>query len=89
MGRNPDQSQRRRIFDFIVDFKRKNDGISPSFREIRLATGAGQSTIFYHLHILEDQGLIALVSGSARNIKIIGGEWRLGDRVIYREVKNP
>lgn len=63
------------IFAYIVDYKTKNDGLSPTLEEIRKATGIpSKSTVFYALERMEKEGRIRRV-GKARNIVLPGGKY--------------
>lgn len=65
------------IFRFIIDYKSRHDGRSPSHRQILKACQiSSTSLVNYYLGGLAKQGKIALESGS-RNIRVVGGEWRL------------
>lgn len=71
-----------RIFDYIVEYKRANDGISPSYREIS-ENALGQKNVGVvvrnYLIKLENAGRIEIlrVDGRAqsRGIKLVGGEY--------------
>jgi len=65
---------------YIVDFKRENDGVSPSHREISQAVGyagGNPSNVARLLDILEARGLIVRYGpkASTRCIMVVGGEW--------------
>ena len=63
------------IYRFIVWYKERNDGNSPTIREIASAVGlASVSDIPRHLSRLEEQGLIRR-NKSSRGIRVIGGKW--------------
>lgn len=69
------------IYRFIVEFKMKFDGNSPSIREISRACGiSSTSMVNFYLEKLVDQGLIEISEGLERNkILVKGGKWRLFD----------
>lgn len=70
-----------RVVDFIVAFKKANDGNSPTFREIQAGCGISSlSHTQYILQHLDDEGRICLVGKkhSNRMIKIPGGRWMPG-----------
>lgn len=71
------------VFDFIVAYKRAQDGCAPSIREIMAACGI-HSTSGAHriLHKLERQGKIELShrSGDTRSIRVVGGRWSFDTR---------
>jgi|ETNmetMinimDraft_35_1059890.scaffolds.fasta_scaffold66706_2 predicted MarR family transcription regulator len=65
------------ILDYIIDYKEKHSGRSPSHREISMATGISSiSVVNYNLHKLDNQGRISYGKGT-RNISVAGAEWRL------------
>lgn len=69
------------MFEFICEYKKSNDGCSPTIREIMSACGhPSSSTVWVHLYKLERQGLIELPKalGVARSIRVVGGVWTLG-----------
>jgi repressor LexA len=48
-------------------------GISPSFKEIKEHLGlSSNSTIYTHVHALNDKGYISFIKGSPRSIRILG-----------------
>ena len=64
------------IYDFIVDFITSN-GYSPSFKEIAEGTGIkSTSTVWNHLFMLEQLGLIHTQEFKPRTISVIGYEFR-------------
>ena len=67
----------RDIFDYIVEYKRNNDGNSPSIREIMKACRLSSTSVTnYILNHLEAEGLILLPErGISRGIRVIGGKW--------------
>ena len=65
-----------RIFDFIVEYKTRSDGTSPTIREIAIGCKIkSTNTVYYHLVKLCDQKRIAYGSGRFRYIEVIGGKW--------------
>ena len=68
------------VFAFIVEYKKQNDGLSPTLREICDHTRV-RSTSHASLLVdkLEKDGFIerVAVAGQSRNIRVIGGEWSL------------
>ena len=69
---------REKLFDFIVDYKGKHDGNSPTYREMMLATGlTSTSMVAWHLEKLEAEGLIERPQqvGNSRVIEVVGGRW--------------
>lgn len=64
------------VFDFIVQHKINNDGISPTRREIIDNTDITSTYIVgWNLDILEEAGLIYCDPKLSRAIKVIGGKW--------------
>mgnify|MGYP001348863787 FL=1 len=68
-------TNRELVFAFIVDYKRRHDGLSPGIREIAAGCHLSQSTVKYHLFMLERANRIH-IEGRAR-IQVIGGVWDL------------
>jgi len=69
-------SSSRRIFDYIVTYKRQHDGNSPSMRQLSEDLGLGYSTVFYQLRHLAEANLIRLSGNQvARGIEVMGGRW--------------
>lgn len=66
----------KRIFDYIVGYKRINDGVAPSFREIGYNCGVSSvSMVRYYLAQLTNLRLIEMIPGKAGGIKVTGGQW--------------
>lgn len=66
------------VYEFIVDYKRQHDGVSPSYREIAAACGLkGQSSVVCALNWLEEEGKIERNDGSHRLIRVPGGRWAM------------
>jgi len=66
------------ILDFIVQYKRDNDGISPSIREIAASCDMSQGGTVYALERLIESGEIRKIGTYySRSICVTGGEWRL------------
>lgn len=65
------------ILQYIIEYKRQNDGTSPSWRQIRKECQiSSTSMVSYYLDKLESQGKIKVGSG-VRTIQVVGGEWRM------------
>jgi repressor LexA len=65
-------------YEYIVEYKAKNNGNSPSIRDIKAAVGiSSTSVVELHLKELEEQGLIRRGPGASRSIVVIGGKWEL------------
>lgn len=66
-----------KVFDFIVAFKKENDGIAPSHREIMEGVQELNtiSVVNFHLDRLAQLGRIMRKPGQSRYIKVKGGKW--------------
>ncbi len=79
MRTDPNHPTRRAVLDYIIQYKRENDGCAPSLREIGAATNlATPSAVEHQLDTLETLGYIARKVGQPRCIAVVGGEWRMG-----------
>lgn len=66
------ETGRERVYNFIVEFIKKN-GYAPSVREICVGTDlSSTSSVYTHLHKLEDEGKIEMKPNSPRAIKLVG-----------------
>ena len=63
------------IFQFLIAYKRDNDGNTPSTREIAAGCSVSLSTTQYHLTQLQLKQRIRIVSQRPRQIEIVGGIW--------------
>jgi SOS-response transcriptional repressor LexA len=68
------------VFNWIVEFKRNHDGLSPTVREIQRGMKyRTTSAVHYHLVELEKRGMIQIYrnldGASSRGIIIPGGQW--------------
>jgi hypothetical protein len=63
------------VFQYIVEYKRQHDGLSPSITEMARALSMNRTTARYHVLMLEHEGRIRLVG--RRAIEVIGGAWNL------------
>ena len=71
-------AQTQRMYDFIVAYKRANDGNSPTTQEMMAACGyLTTSVVRYQLNKLQAEGLILLEPGRHCFIRVVGGEWNL------------
>jgi hypothetical protein len=66
---------REQVFQYIVDYKRQHDGLSPTISGIARALFMNRTTARYHVMMLEHDGRIRLVGGHA--IQVVGGTWHL------------
>lgn len=65
-------SRRERVYGFIVDFI-KNNGYSPTVREICVGTGLkSTSSVYYHLITLKMLGKIDMKENTPRTIRLVG-----------------
>lgn len=71
MDDNP--SNREHVFEYIVIYKREHDGLAPSIKEIAEACMLSESTVRYHLWMLQQGNRIRL--GGRRAIEVVGGAW--------------
>lgn len=58
-------------YQFIIDFIKEN-GYSPSYREIANSTGCALSTVVYRLEKLVELGMIKMKPESSRTISVVG-----------------
>lgn len=65
------------ILAFIIAYKQKHDGTSPSLREIGAGCGiSSTSVVSYNLALLDERGDIVLKGkGARRQIEVVGGRW--------------
>jgi hypothetical protein len=68
-------AEKRRVFRFIVEYKRRNDGIAPTLDEIAQGTGSWIGRIERILQWLEEDGLISRPYELTRYIVVNGGKW--------------
>jgi hypothetical protein len=66
---------REQVFQYIVDYKRQHDGLSPTISGIARALFMNRTTARYHVMMLEHDGRIRLVGRHA--IQVVGGAWHL------------
>lgn len=62
------------LLDFIITYKKQNDGIAPSIREMARFLRRGHMVVYETLEELEKNGNILRRAG-ARNIVVNGGRW--------------
>ena len=68
------------VYNFLITYKRANDGNSPSIRQITDACGYKSTSAAHHALIrLQEAGKIKLLGdhGTSRLICIVGGFWNL------------
>lgn len=67
---------RERVLGFIIEYKKKNDGCAPTYREIMAGCEITSSSLCqYILRKLEADGKIVLDGRAVRNIRVVGGQW--------------
>lgn len=69
----------RKVFEYIVGYKRRHQGNTPNLRQIAQACKiSGPSVAFYHLTQLKLLGKVIVTSGRGEplEIEVPGGEWR-------------
>jgi SOS-response transcriptional repressor LexA len=70
------------MFSFIVEYKSKHDGNSPTFKEIMIGVGfATTSHVSYWMERLKKSGRISY-SSDRRSIEVKGGVWKLKHPMI-------
>ena len=72
------------IYNFICQYKKDNDGTSPSIRQIKDACAISSTNIVaIFLRKLEAQGKIKVSgNGLSRGITVIGGRWTVDETAI-------
>lgn len=66
----------KKVLDFIVKYKKDNDGLSPTRREIEFAMNLNSTSyVNFCLQRLFQIGAIKLDYGSSRGIVVVGGKW--------------
>lgn len=71
------QEGANRVFRYIVYYKMKHDGNSPSYREIMAGAGVSSSSmVSFYLDELVKAGRVRLSGeGAFRRIEVVGGRW--------------
>jgi SOS-response transcriptional repressor LexA len=70
------------IYNFIVEFKKANDGNSPSLRNICDALGINSTSLVQNrLFELEEEGKIVCNATIPRFINVVGGKWAFSEHV--------
>lgn len=71
-----DNDRAEEVFQYIVDYKTKHDGVSPTMREICVALNIlSTSNIPIYLKVLTKQGRIVVGKSGSRGIYVVGGSW--------------
>lgn len=69
----------KEVYDFIVRYKRCNDGLAPTLSEIRSTLRLSSNGVVRNsLARLDMEGLIVLIPNKAAGIKVVRGCWSLG-----------
>ena len=69
--------KQKELLDYIIAYKTRHDGTSPTFREMRDALDVSTtSLVSYRLDRLEYLGYIKRPAYNKRSIQVVGGEWR-------------
>lgn len=63
------EEREKTVFEFVKEYIKEN-GFSPSFRDISFKLHCSVSTIFFTLHNLKEKGLINFIEGKNRTITI-------------------
>jgi len=76
-----------KVYQYIVDFKSKHDGCSPSIRQIGRDLGiTSTSAVSYNLDKLAEMGVIKITQlGESRMIGVKGGTWTPPESVDWPE----
>lgn len=70
------EERKEAVFKFILEYKKKYDGNSPTFREIVNNTDlTSVSMTTFYLKQLEEDGLILIRHNRNRSIIVVDGKW--------------
>jgi SOS-response transcriptional repressor LexA len=70
---------RQEILEFIIEYKKENDGLSPTMREIMTACDmSSTSLVSHHLDVLVEDGHLGR-TGHHRHLTVPGGRWIIGE----------
>ena len=73
--RRPRGETTRAILSYIIAYKRRHDGLSPTYRDIMRAVGiSSTSVVAGHIHRLQAAGRLRLGPGG-RGFVVPGGRW--------------
>jgi SOS-response transcriptional repressor LexA len=75
---HPNNPVKQSVFNFIVQFKQRHDGNSPSMREIMAGCNIrSTSVVNYYLELLVKDGMIVCSEDAQRSrmISVVGGTW--------------
>lgn len=69
-------SEKNKVYEFILNYKRTHGGCSPSYDDIARGCGlSSKSVVRYNLKALETEGLVRTVG--IRHIAIPGERWSM------------
>lgn len=75
-AKHTEVTTQERIYNFLVEFI-KNNGYSPSIREICAGTYlSSTSSVYHHLETLKLMGMIDMKENTTRSIRLVGYEFR-------------
>ncbi len=78
MNTKPRSGRHLALLHYIMEFKQKHNGLSPTVREMAEQFHTSNSNIKYHLMKLEALGAIEFYGNTkARSIMIPNSEWRM------------
>ena len=70
----------QQVYEFIVQYKEQNDGLSPTVDDITETCGfSSKSITYHHLRMLCKAGLLTAVTsgrGRVRGWRVTGATWR-------------
>ena len=65
-----------RIYNFIVEYKTRHDGVAPTLEEIGQCIGVpSRSQVAFYLRRMVKAGRIAVIPRTTRGIMVTGGSW--------------
>lgn len=66
----------KRILNFIIGYKERHNGVSPTLQEITDGANlSSKSLVNYYLQQLAGGGTITFTPGNARTIEVTGSRW--------------
>ena len=78
--RRPKGETARAVLAYIIAYKRRHDGLAPTYRDIMRAVGiSSTSVVAHHIHRLQAAGRLRRGPGG-RGFVVPGGRWVLGRR---------
>lgn len=85
---HPNLERLTAIMSYLIDFKKKHDGNTPSTSQIMDACGiSSTSMVSYYLDQLVLYGWIRLTGGTSKNrmIELAGGSWTFQPGVTWKK----